>query len=54
MAPVQVRISGAPDDVTRLAEFLAGIPEISASPAILKPRSPGFAQGYLTVNHTGE
>ncbi len=54
MAPVQVRISGAPDDVTKLTEFLAGIPGISASPAVLKSRSPGFAQGYLTVNLTGE
>ena len=31
MAPVQVRISGAPEDVRTLAEFLAGIPEINAS-----------------------
>ncbi len=54
MAPVQVRISGAPDDVKKLAEFLAGLPEISASPVGIKPRSPGFAQGYLTVNLTGE
>ncbi len=54
MAPVQVRISGAPGDVKRLAEFLAGLPHISASPAVLKPRSPGFAQGYLTVNLTEE
>ncbi len=54
MAPVQVCISGAPDDVKSLAEFLADIPEISASPAAIKPRSPGFAQAYLTVHLTGE
>ncbi len=33
LAPVQVRISGAADDVRRLTEFLAAIPGISASPA---------------------
>ena len=32
MAPVQVRLGGAADDVRRLAEFLAGLPGISLSP----------------------
>ncbi len=50
MAPVQVRISGAADDVKRLAEFLAGIPGLSASPIEIKARPSGIAQGYLTVN----
>lgn len=54
MAPVQVRISGVPEDVTRLAEFLAGLGQISASPVSLKPRGNGLAQGYLTVIITGE
>lgn len=49
MAPVQVRISGAADDVRRLAEYLAEIPAISASPAGIKARPSGIAQGYLTV-----
>ena len=49
MAPVQVRISGAADDVNRLAEFLAGLPGINASPADIKARPSGIAQGYLTV-----
>jgi hypothetical protein len=49
MAPVQVRITGAPDDVTRLAEYLAGLPDISASPAEVRNRPSGIAQGYLTV-----
>jgi hypothetical protein len=50
MAPVQVRISGAEDDVRRLAEFLAAAPQISASPADIKARPSGIAQGYLTVH----
>jgi hypothetical protein len=54
MAPVQVRISGAADDVKSLAEFLAGIPGISASPADIKARPSGIAQGYMTVIITGE
>jgi len=49
MAPAQVRISGAADDVKRLAEFLAAIPFISASPAGIKARPSGIAQGYMTV-----
>jgi hypothetical protein len=49
MAPAQVRISGAAEDVRRLAEFLAAIPEISASPAGVKARPSGIAQGYMTV-----
>jgi hypothetical protein len=53
MAPVNVRISGAPDDVRRLAEFLAGIPRISASPVEVKARPSGIAQGYLTVHLEG-
>jgi hypothetical protein len=50
MAPVQVRISGAAEDVGKLAEFLAAIPGISASPVDIKTRPSGIAQGYLTVN----
>ena len=38
MAPVQVRIGGAAEDVKRLSEYLAGIPGISASPAGIKAR----------------
>jgi hypothetical protein len=49
MAPVQVRVTGASDDVTRLAEYLAGLPEISASPAEVRSRPSGIAQGYMTV-----
>jgi hypothetical protein len=49
MAPVQVRISGAAEDVGKLAEFLAAIPGISASPIGIKARPSGIAQGYLTV-----
>ena len=49
-APVQVRISGAAEDVRKLAEFLAAIPGISASPADIKARPSGIAQGYMTVN----
>ena len=41
MAPVQVRISGAREDVTRLAEFLASLDQISASPVSLRPRAAG-------------
>ena len=54
MAPVNVRISGAPEDVRRLAECLASIPGISASPAEVKARPSGIAQGYMTVNLKGE
>ena len=54
MAPVQVRLSGAADDVNRLAEFLAGIPGISASPAGVRTRASGIAQGYMTVTLNGE
>jgi hypothetical protein len=50
MAPVQVSISGAADDVQRLAEFLATMPGISVSPVEIKARPSGVAQGYLTVN----
>ena len=53
MAPVQVRISGAADDVRRLAEFLAALPGISASPIDIKARPSGIAQGYLTVHLEG-
>ena len=53
MAPVQVRISGAADDVRRLAEFLAALPGISASPIGIKARPSGIAPGYLTVNLEG-
>ena len=45
MAPVQVRISGAAEDVGKLA-----IPGISASPVDIKARPSGIAQGYMTVN----
>jgi hypothetical protein len=54
MGPVQVRLSGAADDVNRLAEFLAGIPGISASPAEVRTRASGIAQGYMTVTLNGE
>jgi hypothetical protein len=54
MGPVQVRFSGAADDVRRLAEFLAGLPGISASPAGVRTRAPGIAQGYMTVLLDGE
>ena len=54
MAPVQVRFSGAADDVNRLAEFLAGIPGISASPAGVRTGASGSAQGYMTVTLNGE
>jgi hypothetical protein len=54
MAPVQVRLSGAADDVRRLAEFLAGLQVISASPVDIKARPSGIAQGYMTVNITPE
>ena len=54
MAPVQVRISGAPEDVTRLAEFLASLDQISASPVEVRNRASGIAQGYMTVILNGE
>jgi hypothetical protein len=54
MAPVQVRISGAARDVQRLAEFLAAIPAISASPVEVRNRASGIAQGYMTVMLNGE
>ena len=50
MAPVQVRISGAAEDVGKLAEFLAAIPGISAGLIDIKARPSGIAQGYMTVN----
>jgi hypothetical protein len=40
--------------VERLAESLAGIPGISASPAGIKARPSGLAQGYMTVNLEGQ
>ena len=54
MAPVQVRISGAADDVRRLSEFLAGLQAISASPVEVRNRASGIAQGYMTVLLNGE
>ena len=54
MAPVQVRLSGAADDVNKLAEFLAGIRGISASPVEVRNRASGIAQGYMTVLLNGE
>ena len=54
MAPVQVRLSGAAGDVNRLAEFLVGLPGISASPVEVRTRASGIAQGYLTVILNGE
>jgi hypothetical protein len=53
MAPVNVRISGALDDVRRLADFLAIIPGISASPVEVEARPSGIAQGYMTVHLEG-
>jgi hypothetical protein len=54
ISPVRVRLSGAADDVKRLAEFLASIPGISASPAEVRNRASGIAQGYMTVTLNGE
>jgi hypothetical protein len=54
MAPVQVRITGAAEDVERFAEFLADLHQISASPMTLRPRNRGVAQGYMTVHIGGE
>jgi hypothetical protein len=54
MAPVQVRISGAADDVQELADFLAGLQAISASPVEVRARPAGIAQGYMTVTLNGE
>ena len=54
MAPVQVRLSGAADDVRCLAEFLVGLPGISASPVEVRTRASGIAQGYMTVILNGE
>ena len=54
MAPVQVRLSGAAGDVRRLAEFLAGLQAISASPVEVRNRASGIAQGYITVMINGE
>ena len=54
MAPVQVRISGAADDVHKLADFLAGLRAISASPAAVRTRPSGIAHGYMTVTLNGE
>ena len=54
MTPVQVRITGAAEDVERFAEFLAGLYQISASPMTLRPRSRGVVQGYMTVHIGGE
>ena len=53
MAPAQVRTSAAADDVSRPAAFLAALPGISASPAAIKARPSGIAQGYLTVHLEG-
>jgi hypothetical protein len=49
MAPVQVRITGAPKDVEEFKEFLTDLHQVSASPMTLRPRSRGVAQGYMTV-----
>ena len=54
MAPVQVRITGATEDVEQFAEFLTGLHQISASPMTLRARSRGVAQGYMTVHIGGE
>ena len=54
MAPVQVRITGAPEDVEEFAEFLTDLNQVSASPMTLRPRSRGVAQGYMTVYIGGE
>jgi hypothetical protein len=47
---VQVRLSGAPEDVTRLAALLAEIPGVTATGAGLREnrKDPGV-RGYLTV-----
>ena len=54
MTPVQVRITGATEDVEQFAEFLTGLHQISASPMTLRARSRGVAQGYMTVHIGGE
>ena len=54
MAPVEVRITGAPEDVEEFAEFLTALHQVSASPMTLRPRSRGVAQGYMTVHIGGE
>ena len=53
MAPVQVRITGASEDVEKFAEFLTDLHQVSASPVTLRPRSRGVAQGYMTVHIGG-
>jgi hypothetical protein len=47
---VQVRLSGAPEDVTRFAAMLAQIPGVTATGIGLREnrRDPGV-RGYLTV-----
>ena len=54
MAPVQVRISGAAGDMRKLADFLAGLQAISASPVEVRTRASGIAHGYMTVMLNGE
>jgi hypothetical protein len=53
MAPLQVRITGALEDAEEFAEFLMGLPQVSASPMTLRPRSRGVVQGYMTVHIGG-
>jgi len=50
MAPVQVRLSGAADDLRRLAEFLAGLQEISASPADIRHSGSSYGMEPLAMN----
>jgi hypothetical protein len=53
MAPGQVRITGAPEDVEEFAEFLTDLHQVSASPMTLRPRNRGVAQAYMTVHIGG-
>jgi hypothetical protein len=53
MAPVQVRITGTPEDAEEFVEFLTGLPQVSASPMTLRPRSLGVVQEYMTVHIGG-
>lgn len=54
MAPVEVRITGAAEDVEQFAEFITSLHQITASPMTLRPRNRGVAQGYMTVHIGGE
>jgi hypothetical protein len=47
---VQVRLSGAPEDVTAFAAMLAAIPQVTATPpGLRRNREDPGVRGYLTV-----